>query len=138
MASPHAALHTCRRPSPSPLPPRILLRPAAAATLDFASLYPSIMMAHNLCYSTLLAVDDVKQGRIPEADYEKTPDEEFYFARWVMHAGHFSARRCIPIFAAADCWLSPCVQPIHLSTMMQHVSPQGCAAHDPGGAPRRT
>ena len=24
------------------------------ATLDFASLYPSIMMAHNLCYSSLL------------------------------------------------------------------------------------
>jgi len=24
------------------------------ATLDFASLYPSIMMAHNMCYCTLL------------------------------------------------------------------------------------
>ena len=27
------------------------------ATLDFASLYPSIMMAHNLCYTTLLPPD---------------------------------------------------------------------------------
>ena len=26
------------------------------ATLDFSSLYPSIMMAHNLCYTTLLQV----------------------------------------------------------------------------------
>ena len=25
------------------------------ATLDFASLYPSIMMAHNLCYTTLIS-----------------------------------------------------------------------------------
>jgi DNA polymerase delta subunit 1 len=31
------------------------------ATLDFASLYPSIMMAHNLCYCTLLRPDQVKE-----------------------------------------------------------------------------
>ena len=33
------------------------------ATLDFSSLYPSIMMAHNLCYTTLLKVcgDDIGQ-----------------------------------------------------------------------------
>jgi len=29
------------------------------ATLDFASLYPSIMMAHNLCYSTLIPSHEI-------------------------------------------------------------------------------
>jgi DNA polymerase delta subunit 1 len=41
------------------------------ATLDFASLYPSIMRAHNLCYTTLLQPEDL--SRVPEEDREKSP-----------------------------------------------------------------
>ena len=41
------------------------------ATLDFASLYPSIMMSHNLCYSTLVAPADIP--RLQPADFIRTP-----------------------------------------------------------------
>jgi DNA polymerase delta subunit 1 len=37
--------------------------------LDFASLYPSIMRAHNLCYSSL--VIDPKYGNVPGIEYEQ-------------------------------------------------------------------
>ena len=40
-------------------------------TLDFASLYPSIMMAHNLCYSTLIKSGDEKFMDVN--DYFKSP-----------------------------------------------------------------
>ena len=31
------------------------------ATLDFSSLYPSIMMAHNLCYTSLLNPSSIQK-----------------------------------------------------------------------------
>ena len=46
------------------------------ATLDFASLYPSIMMAHNLCYSTL--VPKHKAQFYNPDDLTKTPNGDFF------------------------------------------------------------
>ncbi|THH28571.1 hypothetical protein EUX98_g5609 [Antrodiella citrinella] len=49
------------------------------ATLDFSSLYPSIMMAHNLCYTTLtdkLTID--RLGLVLGEDYVQTPNNDFF------------------------------------------------------------
>ncbi|CDK26494.1 unnamed protein product [Kuraishia capsulata CBS 1993] len=49
------------------------------ATLDFASLYPSIMMAHNLCYTTLLNKQTIERlGLKEDADYIKTPNGDYF------------------------------------------------------------
>ncbi|XP_068330245.1 DNA polymerase delta catalytic subunit [Pyrus communis] len=48
------------------------------ATLDFASLYPSIMMAYNLCYCTLVTPEDVHKHNIPPECVNKTPSGETF------------------------------------------------------------
>lgn len=46
------------------------------ATLDFSSLYPSIMMAHNLCYTTLL--DPRHKDRLAEDHFIRTPSGDYF------------------------------------------------------------
>lgn len=49
------------------------------ATLDFASLYPSIMQAHNLCYTTLLNKQMVeKMDMKKDEDYIVTPNGDLF------------------------------------------------------------
>lgn len=49
------------------------------ATLDFSSLYPSIMMAHNLCYTTLLDKSTVDRLDLKkDMDYTLTPNGDMF------------------------------------------------------------
>lgn len=49
------------------------------ATLDFASLYPSIIQAHNLCYTTLLNKTSVERlGLKKDEDYIVTPNGDMF------------------------------------------------------------
>jgi DNA polymerase delta subunit 1 len=66
------------------IPPLKAFYDKPIATLDFASLYPSIMMAHNLCYSTLIS-KQVAETMKPE-DYTATPAGN-YFVKPSMRKG---------------------------------------------------
>ena len=47
------------------------------ATLDFASLYPSIMISYNFCYSTLCTFNEVKDLK-QDVDYKITPNGNYF------------------------------------------------------------
>ncbi|KAL0270218.1 UNVERIFIED_CONTAM: hypothetical protein PYX00_007691 [Menopon gallinae] len=53
------------------------------ATLDFSSLYPSIMMAHNLCYTTLLQKGVKEKLNLSPDKYSKTPADYFFVKKSV-------------------------------------------------------
>nr|XP_021189577.2 DNA polymerase delta catalytic subunit [Helicoverpa armigera] len=48
------------------------------STLDFASLYPSIMMAHNLCYTTLVQPNMQHKANLKDADVTVTPSKNMF------------------------------------------------------------
>lgn len=49
------------------------------ATLDFASLYPSIIQAHNLCYTTLLNKNTIEKLSLKkDVDYIQTPNGDMF------------------------------------------------------------
>ncbi|VUZ57732.1 unnamed protein product [Hymenolepis diminuta] len=65
------------------------------ATLDFSSLYPSIMMAHNLCYTTLIKPEDISAAggintfcmkyELGPDDYIKTPTGSYFVKKHVRN-----------------------------------------------------
>ncbi|KAG6868419.1 hypothetical protein C0993_003363 [Termitomyces sp. T159_Od127] len=73
------------------------------ATLDFSSLYPSIMMAHNLCYTTLLdkpTIDRLKL--VKDVDYIQTPNNGVSSSRYLFHDGYSQKKKFTDLFATSS------------------------------------
>lgn len=64
------------------LPPKKGMYKDAVICVDFASLYPSIMRALNMCYSTLVTNDEIeKNGWVEGEDVRTVPDYEWVDGR---------------------------------------------------------
>jgi DNA polymerase delta subunit 1 len=60
------------------IPPKPGFYDKPIATLDFTSLYPSIMMAHNLCYSTLLRKSDTQTMSTDSYEISPSPTADCF------------------------------------------------------------
>ena len=75
------------------------------ATLDFSSLYPSIMMAHNLCYTTLLDRSTVDRLElVKDVDYTQTPNNGTLRRRWRSSFVSYAARYRLVYQAIKEAW----------------------------------
>ncbi|KAB5594953.1 DNA polymerase type-B family catalytic domain containing protein [Ceratobasidium theobromae] len=59
--------------------PKLSFQAPTSNTKELRSLYPSIMMAHNLCYTTLVYKETIDQHKLVKGeDYIQTPNNDFF------------------------------------------------------------
>lgn len=89
------------------------------ATLDFSSLYPSIMMAHNLCYTTLLPPNKEKFGWVFMLSKDGREIEFIYL---------FGVKRSVwatggTYFQWLVFWAKPFTNPLHCFGLLKKFKP---------------
>ena len=87
------------------------------ATLDFASLYPSIMMAHNLCYTTLIS--KAQAMAMDPSQYVKTPTGGRFFVFCCVLSLSLIVR-----FTSLSFLSNPLFLSLSLSISLPHFLPQ--------------
>ena len=81
------------------------------ATLDFSSLYPSIMMAHNLCYTTLLDKNTIERLNLQkDVDYLQTPNNGTNMKSVLICTDSMHRRRLVCKTVSAEGPSSHCVR----------------------------